>query len=299
VDLVQHLQDRWGKAQAVRFEDRFGGPVAVLNAAGGSAIVALQGAQVLSWQPAGTSEVLWRSPTALLGTGKAVRGGVPVCWPWFGAHASDSKKPAHGFVRAAPWPVAASEADDQSARIAFTFDATAIDPALWPHKALARLEVWLAETLTITLSTHNCGDMPFMLGEALHTYLAVSDIANVETSGLEGRSYIDQLVPGSRPLQSGPITISAETDHIYLATPGTVTVRDSGLKREIAISKSGSRSTVVWNPGQDKAARLGDLGPEGYRKMLCVETANAADDCVELAPNQRHTLSATLAVRLL
>lgn len=297
------LEARFGRAPGVRFENRFGGPVAVLDAAGSTAVVAIQGAQVLSWQRLrAPGEILWLSPVAKLGAGKAVRGGVPVCWPWFGPHPEDAKMPAHGFVRAAPWRVAGSAASARRATLVLIFDATAIDPALWPFRAAAEIEITLAETLTISLSTSNLGDETLPLTQALHTYLAVGDIADVSLSGLEDHTYVDQLDSGTRHVlgrhvQAGEIVVTSEVDRIYQGAPGTITVLDRSLGREIRVSNTGSRSTVIWNPWIEKAERLGDLGHDGYRRMLCVEAANAGDDVVRIAPRARHRLVTEISVR--
>ena len=293
------LQRRFGKAGAVRFEDRFGGTVAVLETAGAMAAVALQGAQVLSYVPVGGREVLWLSPAARLGTGKAVRGGIPVCWPWFGPALGAPKKPAHGFVRAAPWRVIGTEVSVSRSLIRLGFDATAVDPALWPHKAAAEIEIALGPALRVSLVTENLGRTPIVLSEALHTYLAVGDIASVTADGLDGRPYIDQLDTMARPVQSGPVEITGEVDRLYQDSPDTVTVRDRANSRLISIAKSGSLSTVVWNPWVEKSARLGDMGEDGYQRMLCVETANAGKDTVTLAPGARHRLVADISVSVL
>ena len=290
------LDARWGRAGAVVFNEKFGGPVAVLRATGATAVIAVQGAQVLSWIPNDAAEALWLSPAARLVTGKAVRGGIPVCWPWFGPHPSDAAKPAHGFVRAAPWQVTGSAASHDRARLVLGFDATGIDPALWPHRARAEVEITLDQNLTVALTTANAGDTPFALTQALHTYFAVGDIADVAVTGLAGRCYIDQLDHSTRPVETGDIHIKGEIDRIYQATPGDVVLKDASLNRRIRVAKTGSLSTVVWNPGTEKAARLGDMGPDGHRRMICVETANAGDDVVTLAPGARHRLSAKFSI---
>ena len=291
------LDARFGRAPGVSFAERFGGPVAILEAAGSTAIVALQGGQVLSWRARGFSDdVLWLSPSAQLGTGKAVRGGVPVCWPWFGAHPSDAAKPAHGFVRAAYWNVAGSATSASRARLILSFDTSVVDASLWQPRARAELEITVGETLTISLSTDNLSAAPFALTQALHTYLNVGDIADATVTGLESRRYIDQLDGGAVRLQSGAIVIGSEVDRIYQATGDDVVVTDNRLARQICVAKSGSQSTVVWNPWIAKAARLGDVGEDGYRRMLCIETANAGDDVVMLAARARHRIVTELKV---
>ena len=293
---VCDLEARWGRRGAMMFAEAYGGPVAVLTAAGGRAVVALQGAQVLSWNADGFGEALWLSPVAKLGTGKAVRGGIPICWPWFGPHPSDAAKPAHGIVRTVPWRVAGSAAAPDRARLVLTFDATAVEPALWPHRARAEIEITLSKALTVSLTTVNLGPLPITLTEALHTYFAVGDVTEVSVSGLAGRRYIDQLAAGHQPIETGAIRFTREVDRIYQETPDDVIVEDTSLARRIRVAKSGSLSTVVWNPGREKAQRLGDMGEDGYRGMVCIETANAGADVVTLAPGARHRLVAEISL---
>ncbi|NOT72363.1 MAG: D-hexose-6-phosphate mutarotase, partial [Hyphomicrobium sp.] len=262
------------------------------------AVVALQGAQVLSWCAHGDAQDrLWLSPQAKLGTGKAVRGGIPVCWPWFGPHPTDTTKPAHGFVRSAPWTVAGSAASPARARLVLTFDTKDIAPELWAPRARAELEITVGETLSLALSTDNLSSAPFTLTQALHTYLAVGDIADVSVTGLEAARYVDQLDHGAVKHQSGAITIDCEVDRIYQACVNDVVVSDRNFGREIRVSKSGSQSTVIWNPWTLKAARLGDIGDTGHTRMLCVETANAGEDVVTLAPRARHRMETEISVQ--
>jgi glucose-6-phosphate 1-epimerase len=297
---LKSLEARWGRAPGVRFDERFGGTVAVLEAAGSTAVVAVQGAQVLSWRSAGqTDDVLWLSPVAKLGTSKAVRGGVPICWPWFGPHRSDPKRPAHGFVRTATWRVLGSAASASRARLVLAFDTATVDPAIWPHTARAEIEITVGETLTIALSTDNLGPEPFQLTEALHSYLAVGDVGQVVVTDLAGRTYIDQIDGNARRIQRGAIQFTGEVDRIYQGSPDDVVITDRSLGREIRVSKSGSSSTVVWNPGPEKAQRLGDMGEDGYRRMLCIETANAGDDAVTLVSRARHRIQTEIKVRSL
>jgi glucose-6-phosphate 1-epimerase len=303
-DLAADLTARWGRPDAIMFEDRFGGTVAIMRSPEGCAVVALQGAQVLSWVPTVESEsqgdVLWLSPVARLGTGKAVRGGIPICWPWFGAHPHDGAAPAHGFVRTALWTVqSAAVVDNDEVRLVLTIDAPGAEFSPWPHSATATLEITLGTSLTLALSTENTGAEPLVLSQALHSYFSVGDIARTLLTGLDGRRYLDQLEPLSRPVQHGPLEIAAEVDRIYQDSPDAVVISDETRSRRIEITKSGSLSTVVWNPWIEKSARLGDAGADGYRRFVCVETANTGDDAVTLAPGARHQLIAKLAVRQL
>ena len=290
------LEARWGRTGAVTFAERYGGPVALLQAGGATAVVALQGAQVLTYVPENHSEVLWLSPVAKLGTGKAVRGGVPVCWPWFGPHPSDKTKPAHGFMRARHWSVTGSAAKPGRARLVLAYDTSAKTQPDWAHRALAEIEITLTDTLTIALSTENRGNNDVLMTQALHTYLAIGDIGAVRVTGFEDRPYLDQLAPG--PMRNGaePVCVTAEIDRIYQECVCPVIVTDQMGRRQISVAKTGSRSTVLWNPGPEKSARLGDMGTDGYRHMLCVEAANAGHDTVTLAPGERHRLTTELSV---
>ncbi len=289
------LNRRFSISGAIGFEaSPLGGTVARLKWRGNEATVALQGAQVLGWRHAGT-EMLWLSPLARLGTGKAVRGGIPVCWPWFGPHPNDPGKPAHGFVRTRAWQVVGATANDAGVAMTLKTAPGDADRDLFPHEAEAHLTVTLAAGLSLDLSTHNRGPAAFPLSQALHTYFRVSDIAAVRVEGLADRPYIDKLddqIP--RKTQVGPVTFASETDRIYLGDTSAITLAGSKPGGQtLAISSEGSASAVVWNPWVEKMQRLGDMGgPNAYRHMLCIETANAGDDARTLAPGATHVLSA-------
>lgn len=270
-----------------------GGPVARLSRGHDQVLVAIHGAQVLNWTHAG-SGLLWLSPVARIRDGKGIRGGIPVCWPWFADHPADPTKPAHGFVRQRPWQLASSQATDEHVSVSLVTATTDADRKLWPHQAEARLTVTLADALSVSLHTRNTGGDAFPLTEALHTYFRVSDIANASVLGLEGLPYLDKLDGFARKTQSGAITVAQEVDRIYLGDAASITLVDDRAARRIIITGSGSRSVVVWNPWTEKTARLGDMGsPDAFRQMLCIETGNAGDDTITLAPGESHTLTAT------
>ncbi len=289
---VEALNRDFGRPGAIAFEmSDLGGPVARLSAGDQTAIVALQGAQVLSWQR-GEQEQLWLSPVARLGISKPVRGGIPVCWPWFGPHPDDDTKPAHGFVRTRPWDMAHTQiaADRGTVAATFVFATGSEHAALWPYEAQVQLTVKVGTGLSLSLETINRGTRPLILSEALHTYFRVSDIAGVSIGGLDGIPYIDKLDGEILKSQIGPIAIGREVDRIYVGATHDVTLRDGA--RKLAIKSQGSASAVVWNPWDRKTLRLGDMGsPDAYRHMVCIETANAANDLVMLAPAAHHTMS--------
>lgn len=291
------LERRFGRAGAVRFEaSPLGGTVAHLTWRDAQASVAIFGAHVLRWKANGR-EQLWLSPAARLDAGKAVRGGIPVCWPWFGPHETRSDLPAHGLVRARPWRVVetVAEADGAGITLAIAEGTAHIDG--WPEGATATLRVVLGAGLDVSLETYNAGGAPMRLTSALHTYFAVSDIASVRVDGLAGCAYLDKLDDSARRQQDSAIRFASEVDRIYLGDTAHIELHDDGPPaRRLEIASDGSRSAIVWNPWIEKAVRLGDMGSaDAYRHMVCIETANAADDAITLAPGARHTLAARYA----
>ena len=257
----------------------------------GTATIALQGAHVMTWAPVGEKPVIWLSPAAKFAPGKSIRGGVPICWPWFGPHATEAKFPGHGFARTVPWEILETETlKDGATRLTFRLVENDATRAQWPHASTVTGHITVGKTLEIDLVTHNTGQTPITLGDALHTYFQVSDIRKVTIRGLEGCPYLDKVEDGKRKQQKGPVIISAETDRIYLDSSADCLIDDPGLKRRIRIAKRGSRSTVVWNPWIEKAAKMGDFGDDGYLNMVCVESANCADDVINLPPQGEHHL---------
>jgi D-hexose-6-phosphate mutarotase len=256
--------------------------------------IALQGGHILTYQARGEAPLLWVSQDAKFAAGKSVRGGVPICWPWFGAHATESTFPAHGHARTTPWQVLRTEAlPDGATRIALTICDTEKGHTLWPHPSSVEIVITVGKTLHIELTTQNTGSQPFTLGEALHTYFLISDVNNASVRGLDGCDYLDKVQGFSRYTQHGDIAIPAEVDRVYVDTEADCLILDRGLKRAIRISKQNSRSTVVWNPWIEKAEKMGDLGTDGYRKMLCVESGNAFDNLITVAPGDSHRLAVT------
>ena len=274
-----------------------GALVAQVTNAQGSGSIACQGAQVLTWAPTGQAPVVWLSSDARFTATKSLRGGIPVCWPWFGAHGQDAAKPAHGFARNLDWAVRETASTPEGTRIVFGFTPGVEQQALWPHSADLTLTVVLGKTLRLVLTTRNTGGETIAITQALHTYFHVGDIAAVQVEGLEGTEYIDKVVSGDpRIIQDGPIGIDQEVNRIYLGCPGSVAIRDESLGRRILIDKSGSASYVVWNPWAETGAKFGDMGPDGYRQMLCVETTNAASDTATIAPGGAYELTSEYRV---
>lgn len=257
----------------------------------GYAEVLLQGAQVIQYQPERQAPVLWLSESARFEQGHAIRGGIPVCWPWFGDHPLDPSLPAHGLARTRPWTVLESAADEAATQLRLGLTDDPATRALWPHRFNLELLIRLDHQLTLTLTTHNPSDAPLPISEALHSYLAVSDIDGVTLSGLEGCTYRDKLEAFRPQVQTDALVIDRETDRVYGDTVATVTVADPGHGRHLRIHKRGSGSTVIWNPWQERARAMGDFDDEGYRGMLCVEAANALENTLQIPPGSSHSLT--------
>jgi glucose-6-phosphate 1-epimerase len=264
-----------------------------------SARVSLYGGQVLSFVPQGKTDLMFLSKKAYYQTGKAIKGGVPVCWPWFGADPQGLSRSAHGFARNSLWQVwATGETPSGETTLTLGLTETPDTLKLWPHAFKLALNITVGSSLRLTLTTQNTGDQPMAITQALHTYFAVGDIARTTVNGLDGVHYIDKAAGAQSAvrLQTGPVTVASEVDRIYTQTPSEMTVSDAAQTRTIDIHTSGSHTAVVWNPWEKIAAGMADLEPNDYHHFVCVETANAADDVVHLAPGQSHTLMAQYSV---
>ncbi len=294
--MLEDLNRQFGRADLHFVGGPNGIAIAELANAHGAARVALYGGHVLSYTPRGGSDALFLSQRAVYVPGKAIRGGVPVCWPWFGPHPSDPSLPAHGFARTSTWEVRASDSDAGATRLTMGLRDDAATRAIWPHRFDLTLVVTLGAALDLALTAHNRGEEPFVLSAALHSYLAVGAIERTAVIGLSGTTYIDQIDGDRRKTQAGDITFAGEVDRIYLSD-AAATIEDRAAARQIQIGKRGSGATVVWNPWLDKARRLTDLGEDAYPQFVCVETANAGDDLIDVAPGASHTLATTIAVR--
>ena len=292
-DLDQ-LNESYGIAEQLRFISGSGDmPIADIHNELGQAQIALQGAHVLGYQAKGQEPIIWMSNEATYAPGKSLRGGVPVCWPWFGPHASDSSLPGHGPARTSDWkPVASESLADGSTKISFEMIETKKTREQCAHPLSVRLHVTIGSSLALELETTNLGNTAFTLGEAFHTYFLVGDVRLAHVEGLDGCEYIDKMDGGVRKAQQGSLTISAESDRIYLGTGNHSEIIDPAMGRKIVIRSEGSGSMVVWNPWEATANKMGDLGPDGFLNMLCVETTNAADDVVELAAGATHRMFA-------
>jgi glucose-6-phosphate 1-epimerase len=286
-------------AEPVVVETGNGGlPCARVRGARADAEIYLHGGHVTRWQPHGAEPVIFLSRRAMYAAGKAIRGGVPLVFPWFGPHPTDPQRPMHGFARTRPWRLLTTAPGPGGATvIELALEDDEATRALWPSAFSLRYRVAVGATLTLALEVVNTSTSPFTLETALHTYLAVGDVEAVSIHGLEAARYIDKTDGMARKRQGADaLRLSDETDRIFVGTRERCVVDDPALRRRLVIDKAGSATTVVWNPWATKAASIADLEPDDWRRMVCVETANAADDALSLAPGARHVTSASLSV---
>ena len=262
----------------------------------GCARLTLHGAHVTSFIPNGSDEVLWISRKSLFAKEKPIRGGVPVCWPWFGKHPSDPGLPSHGYARICEWDVAFVSSSPEGDSIGLRLRPESVPAKYQPVPVELTLEVAVESdgVLRLALGMLNCGEAPVTVSCALHTYFAVDAIENVAVDGLEKIKFTDK-VKGSAGSRSGSVRIREEVDRIYQNCENDITLRDGVHTTEIL--RFGSRSAVVWNPWIEKSRRMADFGDEEYHRMICVETANAADDARTLEPDGFHTLGCTIIRR--
>jgi D-hexose-6-phosphate mutarotase len=274
-------------------EDMSGLVVAEIRNKQASASLCLQGAHLMTWKPdSQTVPVIWLSRDAKLAPGKSIRGGVPVCWPWFGPHVTESGFPGHGYARTVPWKVIETGYEPSGeTRLTLRLVDSGKTHIQWPHPCKLSLTLIIGDMLRMEMTTENTGTSDFSIGEALHTYFQIGDIEAVRVKGLENCEYWDKVGGSTLGKQIGTISFSGETDRVYINTHSACVIEDDKLKRRIHVAKSGSHSTVVWTPWTDKASKMGDMGqPDGWREMVCVETANALDNVVKVASGSRHTM---------
>jgi glucose-6-phosphate 1-epimerase len=264
-----------------------------------TAKISLFGGQVLSFIPKNqTKDVLFLSDKASRDTGKAFRGGIPICWPWFGNDTSSFDRPAHGFARNLPWKKLNTISNkDGSTSVKLRLSNTEETLAIWPYEFELIIDITVGEKLTVALTTKNNDTRDIIISQALHSYFNVGDISQVSVSGLDGINYLDKLDSYILQQQKGDVIIAQEVDRIYQDVSTAVQLVDQSFNRIITVSSQASNSTVVWNPWQENCAKLSDLSADDYKHFLCIENANVFEDSVTIAAGESHTLTAVFKVK--
>jgi glucose-6-phosphate 1-epimerase len=256
----------------------------------------LHGAHVTSWRPAGQKEVLFLSPRSLYQDGIAIRGGVPICFPWFGDKTDDPQAPAHGFVRTKTWQLESIEHKRDVVTVKMFTESSNNTKKWWPSDFRLSYRASFGTELALEMIVTNIGDTPLHFEEALHAYYSVGDVTKASLAGLDGTQYLDKTDSFREKPQQGEVVITGETDRVYLNTEGKLYLSDPVLQRRTIVIKENSRSTVVWNPWSVKTAAMKDLGADEWKSMLCVEVANVGDAAISLAPGEQHTMRARVRV---
>lgn len=253
------------------------------------------GGQVMSWKPAGADEVIFVSRQARWEPGRAIRGGAPICFPWFGAHPSDPRAPAHGCVRIKAWQLDAITETDGVVTVSMSTGSDDETRRWWPSSFRLEHRATFGSTLTLELIVTNTGAEPFSFEEALHTYYRTGRIDDVRIHGLEGTRYLDTIDARREKAQEGEIVFTSETDRVYLDTSRPIVIAD-GTARRVRVTAGQSQTTVVWNPWVGKARTLADLADEEWPLFVCVETCNVSPRAPELGAGEQHVMRVAVSV---
>jgi glucose-6-phosphate 1-epimerase len=294
---LSDLNRRFEIPGIARIVDGRGGlPCIQVSSPRASGEIYLHGAHVTSWKPAGAEEVLYLSSKSKWQDGTAIRGGVPVCFPWFAARADDPRSPAHGLVRTKSWQLEGITHADHDVTVALSTSADDATRKNWFGDYHLLFCATFGEQLRLEIIVTNRGTSSFRFEEALHSYFRVGNVSGAKLRGLNGASFIDKTDAKREKHQHGDVVISAETDRVYLKTFSTVEIEDPAARRRLLVAKEESRDTVVWNPWSEKAKKMSDVGADEWRQFVCVETCNVGDHAINLAPAQAHTMSALISV---
>jgi glucose-6-phosphate 1-epimerase len=298
---IDELNQRFAIGNIARFEAGGGGLTRlVLNGGGGGggeAHVYLHGAHVSHYKPKGGQPVLFTSARSNYQSGKPIRGGVPIIFPWFGPRLDDANAPMHGIVRTREWALASVAEEGNAVRAVMTLASDEQSRAAWPHDFHLRFTAIVAASLTMELEVRNTSGQPFTCEEALHTYFSVGDVCAIAIDGLAGTEYLDKEKGGGRfRQQETQLKLTGPTDRVYVNTAATCVIEDTANRRRISIAKEQSASTVVWNPWPEKIKTMADLDPTDWTKYVCIETCNVKENALTLAAGQAHTMRATISI---
>ena len=251
-----------------------------------SATIFLQGAQLASFTPKDQAPLIWMSEDEDYQQGKGLRGGIPICWPWFGVSQHEGW-PIHGVARTSLWRAEEVNEHDDHIEVSLSLPMRSVDKTYWPHSTELKVVFHLSTTLKVTLTNTNVGDSTIELTQALHTYFPTSDITATQVDGLQGSQFIE-FAEGPFD-QNEVVSFARETDMVYTQAAPMQHIRTP--EGTIAVGREHSTSCVLWNPWIDKAKRLSNFQDEEYKTMLCLEAGNVMEDKVVLEPGQSHSLS--------
>jgi glucose-6-phosphate 1-epimerase len=294
---LEELERQFGIPGVARLCGGNGGLTRVqITGASAAGEMYLHGAHVTSWKPAGDDEVLFVSSKSRWQGGHAIRGGIPICFPWFRAKADDPQAPPHGFARTRAWQLESIVEDEGALAVTMFTESDEQTRRLWPAEFRLVHRVSFGSELRLELICTNTGMTPLRFEEALHTYNRVADVEDVHLPGLNTTHFLDNTDSNNEKTQLGDVKIAAQTDNAFIDTQNKVDLIDPNLQRRIRLEKDNSCTTVVWNPWREGAAGLRDLGDGEWKQFLCIEASNILDAAVTLAPGQEHKMTAVLSV---
>ncbi|HWB53010.1 MAG TPA: D-hexose-6-phosphate mutarotase [Tepidisphaeraceae bacterium] len=299
-DIIAELREKFEIENIVGFDHGAGNmPRIVVTAAPSEAYIYLHGAHVSHYRHRGQAPLLFLSEKSYFQSDRPIRGGVPICWPWFGPNKSNPNAPMHGLARISTWQLESTrQTETGDVEIVLSLTPNALSRSLWPNEFALKYTVTIGDALDLALTVTNTGDKSFSFEEALHTYFAVSDIRQIQLLGLGGSSYTTKVgSAGTFNQPPDPLRFVSETDSVYTNNTANCTIVDPTNERQISVQKEGSNSTVVWNPWIAKAKAMPDFGDDEWPHMLCVETANVWNNAITLAGSQSHTLRQRIVPR--
>ncbi len=297
---IAQLEENFGIPGHLSFDLHDGLTRVQVQVAGASATIYLHGAHVTHWQPAGQEPVIFLSEKSDFADGTAIRGGVPICFPWFGPRSDGQAGPSHGFARIQEWEMVFAAlvpgANGDQIYMTFSLFPNDLSRSFGFENLRAAYEVIVGKTLTMRLTAVNAGAEPVKIEEALHTYFAVKDVRTTAITGLESalfRDKTDGMKEKTTP--AGPLVLIGETDRVFAANTATVQIHDEGNSRVITVEKTNSATTVVWNPWSELAVKLTDMADDAWPGFVCVEAANTATDAITLMPGESHQMSCVVS----
>jgi glucose-6-phosphate 1-epimerase len=294
---LAELEQRFGiPAIAHVCQGNAGMPRVTVASSYGQGEMYLHGAHVTSWHPAAHDEVLFLSTKSRWQEGHAIRGGIPICFPWFRAKADDPQAPAHGFVRTRLWQLESIVESDDGVVVTMFTESDEQSRRWWPAEFRLAHRATFGSELRLELLCTNTGTTRMRFEEALHTYNRVADVANLHLQGLDGTRFRDNSDSNKEKRQIHDVVIASQMDNAFLDTQSAVDLIDPELGRRIRLEKANSLTTVVWNPWHEGSARMQDLGDDEWKQFLCVEASNIMESAVMLEPGQKHTITAVLSV---
>ncbi|WP_318506428.1 D-hexose-6-phosphate mutarotase [Photobacterium leiognathi] len=250
--------------------------------------ISLHGGHLIWFKPAGEKDIIWLSENAEFDTQKAIRGGIPVCWPWFGKAGT----PSHGFARTSQWTLQEHRENENGVIVSLQLEDNDETRAVWPHKFNNVLTFEIGTELKVSLTSTNTDSQPWSYGGALHTYFDIADINNIEITGM-GSTYLDSTQQGKACEGGDVLTFTSETDRVYTQPQVTITINDKNNERNILVTNEGHNAAVIWNPWQELSISMGDMADNSFETMVCVEST-IHQPSIELAPGQSHTLATTV-----